>query len=147
MKEELLRIYFQLLNSDFSPNSLNYYAKLQSLAGALYDNKRDNSIYKQLQNLSNYIQFLNKLSYLDEYIKNVANSKMDFHGFFPIPALDTDTEKLTINFPKIVRFPDIKQDLPESVINNYIRLIKYSPEFKFNTIEILGWIKSRIEEM
>ncbi len=135
----------KLIDDTPFPLPLNYYGKLQSLTGAVYEIGKDENMDNELIELSKFIQRLVDLKEFEDHVSKLV-PKMDFRHMFDI-GIDYRHQNLndvTVNFPKEINFPEQNNQIPETLINGVLEKFKSERTFDFNTTKIIAWIKSKI---
>ncbi|MCX8021032.1 MAG: hypothetical protein N2747_11125 [Chitinophagaceae bacterium] len=147
MKEEIKKLFKQTIEDTPFPLPLKYYGRLQTLAGLVYDKEIDSHMDNELSELSNYVQLLSNLDVLEEHVRQLVPSRIDFHHMFDT-GLDYRHQNLTqatINFPQSITFPEMNQEVSENIINMVLEKFKSIKTFNFSVPKIIGWIKNKVQ--
>ncbi len=86
----------------------------------------------ELSELSNYVQLLSNLHELEEHVRQLVPSRMDFHHMFDT-GLDYRHQNLTqatINFPQTITFPEM--EVNEEIINMVSEKFRSIKTFEFS---------------
>ncbi len=135
-----------MVNDTPFPIPLNYYGKLQSLAGAVYDYDKDEEMDEELNALSKYIQRLIDLKEFEDHISNLIPREMDYRHFFDT-GLDyrhQNLNQVSITFPEQISFPEQQYQPPETLIKAVVEKFHTKNSYNFNTAKIIAWIRTKM---
>ena len=147
MKDEIIKLFKEIIGDTPHPLPLRYYGRLQTLAGLVYDKETDSYMDNELSELSSYVQLLSNLDELEGHVRQLVPSRMDFHHMFDT-GLDYRQQNLTqatINFPQTITFPEMNQEVSENIINMVLEKFKSIKTFDFSVPKIIGWIKNKVQ--
>jgi len=145
MKEEIKKLFTEIIGDTPHPLPLRYFGRLQTLAGLVYEIETDGHMDNELKELSNYVQLLSNLDELEGHVRQLVPSRMDFHHMFDT-GLDYRHQNLTqatINFPQTINFPEMNQEVSENIINMVLEKFKNIKTYDFNVSKIIGWVKTK----
>lgn len=148
MKEEIKKLFAEIISDTPFPLPLKYFGKLQTLTGLVYNIEQDADIENELAQLSKYVQLLSNLDSFEDQIKQIVPRQPDFHHMFDT-GLDYRNINLanpTINFPQSIKFPDNNFEIPKELIEVFAKQMEKVKYFDFNTPKLISWIKSKINE-
>lgn len=147
MKEDIKKLFTEIISDTPHPLPLRYYGKLQTLTGLVYDKEQDIEIAKDLAELSNYVQLLSNLDTFEDQFRQLVPRQTDFHHMFDT-GLDYRNINLTsptINFPQTITFPENNYEVPKELVELLSRQIDKVKAFDFNVPKLIAWIKTKIE--
>lgn len=67
-RDEIAKLFTEMIDDTPHPLPLRYYGKLQTLAGLVYDKDEDSFMDHELHELSNYVQMLSNLNELQGHV-------------------------------------------------------------------------------
>ena len=147
MKTKIKILFDDIVENSIDQLPLRYYGKIQMLAGLVYNKETDSSMDNDLKELSLYVQQLTNIEKLENQIRFITPRGMDYHHMFDT-GLDYRLQNLTqvtINFPKIINFPEQNQPVPEIITNTVLENYKNLKTCDFNAPLIIAWIKNKID--